>query len=96
MCHERKQRVGRCPECEGDVQVAIQKRTPIRNVVIDGLLLLITLCVAALLASYAGVGEEKINLMGMLSVPVGLIWLLAGRYRADSEGFYCRACGYSE
>jgi hypothetical protein len=64
---------------------------------VDGLLLLFTLCMAALLASSAGVSEERINLMGMLSVPAGMIWLLASGFRAgSSEGFYCRTCGYSE
>ena len=58
--------------------------------------LLLVLCVGALLASAAGISEERINLLAMLVVPVGLAWLQAGAVNDWQEGVFRRGCGYSE
>lgn len=85
-----------CPECAEAVQVVRQERAPLRVLIGHALGLLLVLCVGALLASAAGISEERINLLAMLVVPVGLAWLLAGVVSDRQEGFFCRGCGYSE
>lgn len=91
-----QRRAGICPECAETVQVVCQERAPLRVLIGHALGLLLVLCVGALLASAAGISEERINLLAMLVVPVGLAWLLAGAVSDRQEGFFCRGCGYSE
>lgn len=96
MCSDRCRRVGTCPECDKAVQAVSQGRPSLRVLVGYALGLLLVICVVALFASAAGVSEERINILGMLVVPVGAVWLLAGAVGGQQEGFVCRGCGYSE
>ncbi|MBF1163784.1 MAG: hypothetical protein HXL68_01960 [Dechloromonas agitata] len=96
MRSDQHRRAGICPECAEKVQVVRQERPPLRVLVGYVLGLLLVLCVGALLASAAGISEERINLLAMLVVPVGLAWLLVGAVTDRQEGFFCRGCGYSE
>lgn len=97
MCSEPQHRAGVCPECKGVVLVTIRERTPASVAAVHGLLLLLILSLVALAARFAGVSEDRINLVAQLIIPAGLAWLLlTGYYRAAEEGFFCRACGYSE